>query len=241
MQHLDFFHPPVSKWDCFPWNLYSPYSGMEWLSVSGNLIQCSAEGLWPVNKYNFPKLASPTSTWNPVLKVQNTAITVRMTPGRCHICCVLGLIMNVWVSFCYPIKTLYCWIPAQQQKAWKGMQVLSANIPKRKNKRRGKKYVHCWHSNREKSDRSMVTYYEKRVISFRKKRDSEANFVLKKTREKSPFSFLTWNFIGWYQSWYNAVSCARRGQAWEGPSTPAKLIHVDRQMGLLYIARWASE
>lgn len=78
MKHLDYFHFLVSKWECFPWNMYSPSSGTEELSASRNPLQL----IQSINKYNFTTLASSASSRKPALKAQNTAVTVRMSPGR---------------------------------------------------------------------------------------------------------------------------------------------------------------
>lgn len=87
MKHLDYFHFLVSKQDCFPWNMNSLSSGTEEFSASGNPLQL----IQSINKYNFTILASPASSRKPVLKAQNTAVTVRMSPGRCPILYLPGV------------------------------------------------------------------------------------------------------------------------------------------------------
>lgn len=77
MKHLDYFHFLVSKRECFPWNMYSPSSGTEELSASRNPLQL----IQSINKY-FTTSASSASSMKPALKAQNTAVTVRMSPGR---------------------------------------------------------------------------------------------------------------------------------------------------------------
>lgn len=153
-----------------------------------------------------------------------------------------GLNVNDWVSFCHPIRIVRCWLAAKDMER----DVITVCKYTKEEVYEGRQ-EECKDNVGTVIGRSQPEVcldIRKKIISFRKKVTLRQTLHKNNKGKKKLSSFLTWNFISWYQAWYNAVTCDRRGQSWEGPSTPAKTyIHrqADIDTGLLYAARWASK